>query len=150
MFHSNLFCLFFFYYHCHYFRGGVKWRGNKPWQISHMKWYDVVLTDMNISDLCVCTGLPVKHFRSLVHKMCSDIGRLHTNKQSSEYTFTCSPGPRWDGRYQNQNLKFPSGGITYVLGAFSQLIYKMSSRWRAVISLLIVTVAAPSWQSMFF
>lgn len=111
----------FFYYHYHYLEGGrgrVRGRGNKPWQIFHIKLYDVVLTDMNISDLCVCTALPVKHFRSLVHKMCPDKGKLHTDKQSNEYTLTCSPSPLWDGKYQKQNLKFPSGGITYMLGAF--------------------------------
>lgn len=70
---------------------------------------------MNISDRCVHTTLPVKHFRSLVHKMCSDRGKLHTNKQSNEYTPMCSPSPLWDGRYQNQNLKFPSGGISSCL-----------------------------------
>lgn len=86
-------------------------RGNKPWQISHIKLYDVVLTNMNISDVCVHTALPVKHFRSLVHQTCSDIGGLITNEHCNEYTHTCSSKPLWVGRYQKQNLKFPFGSL---------------------------------------
>lgn len=46
---------------------------------------------MNISDVCVHTALPVKRFRSLVHKTHSDIGGLSTNEHCNEYTHTHAP-----------------------------------------------------------
>lgn len=94
-------------------------QGNKLGQISHLKLYDVVLTNVIVSDVCVYTVLPVKHFRSFVHKMCSDIGGLYTNKWYNERTITRSPKPLWVIRYQKQSLKLPFGSLTYVPGAFS-------------------------------
>lgn len=111
--------------------GGGGGRGNKPWQISHVKLYDEVLTNRNISDVCVYTARPVKHFRSLVLKICSDIDGLYTNKECNECTLTCSPKPLWVGRYQNQNPKSPFGSLTYVLGAFSLHSIDWITKWIA-------------------
>lgn len=106
-------------------------RGNQPWQISHIKLYDEVLTNRNISDVCVYTARPVKHFRSLVLKICSDIDGLYTNKECNECTLTCSPKPLWVARYQNQNPKSPFGSLTYVLGAFSLHSIDWITKWIA-------------------
>lgn len=91
------------------------------------------MTDTNTSDLCVCTALPVKHFRSLVHKMCSDKGKLHTSKQSNEHPHML-PKPPVGWQISKPEPEIPSGGITYVPGASFWLIYKRSSGWRAGLS----------------
>lgn len=125
--------------------------GNKLGQISHIKLYDVFLNNVNVSDVCVYTALPVKHFRSLEHKMCSDIGGLYTNKQSNDCTTTHFPSSPWVVRYQRENLTFPVGAAHARLELCPRIGWpdlQTNSRRTAVVSLLILTVAAPLQQWM--
>lgn len=104
---------------------------------------------MNISDLCVCTALPVKHFRSLVHKMCSDRGKLHRNRQSNEYTLTAPQAPvGWQISKPEPEIPFWRHHICARSFLLSDL---QNESWlKGCHSLLPGTVAAPLWQSMFF
>lgn len=79
-------------------------------------------------------------------KMCSDIGGLHTNKQSNDCTTTHFPSFSWVVRYQRENLTFPVGAACVCLELSPYIGWtdlQMNSRWTAVISLLILTGLHP-------